>query len=336
MTTPLRDLHDQRAIAFFGTWMVAGLYLDGWAHNVEKPETFFSPWHFILYSGFAAAVAYFTFRGAILKKRSDPDKLTTAGLVLFIIGAVGDGLWHEIFGIEVDLEALLSPTHLALMIGGLMMLGIAYRSAEREPTEERADVSLVVTITLGAAVVMFFTQYFITFRFEGLWSAARGDDIWQIHAVGSMFVTNAILLGMTFLLVRRWRTPRWTFALSFAALATANVALDGRQGEWWHVPAAFIGGAVTDVLARRLRPNLEVARPGRLFSVLGPLVIWSLWFLTLQVGGDGVHWAAELWTGTIILAVLEGVGLGLLAFPSRQPNRMTARDDAQQAAARLL
>lgn len=317
ITTQRRDLHDARAIAFFGAWMVIGLYLDGWAHNAEKPETFFSPWHFILYSGFGAAVAYFTFRGAILKKRSDPDRLTTVGLVLFIVGAVGDGVWHEIFGIEVDLEALLSPTHLALMIGGLMMLGIAYRGAERaDPREDRADISLVVTMTLGAAVVMFFTQYFNAFRFEGLWPAPRGEDIWEVHAVGSVFVTNAILLGMVFLLVRRWRTPRWTFALSFAALATANVALDGREGEWFHVPAAAIAGAVTDVLARRVRPNLDDARPGRLFSVLVPLVVWSLWFLTLQIGGDGVHWAAELWTGTIILAVLQGTALGLLAFPT--------------------
>lgn len=329
MATRLRDLHDERAIAFFGTWMVIGLYLDGWAHNAEKPETFFSPWHFILYSGFAAAVAYFTFRGSILKKRSDPDRLTVWGLVLFVIGAVGDGAWHQVFGIEVDLEALLSPTHLALMIGGLMMLGIAYRAAERDHADARADTGLIVTITLCAAVVMFFTQYFNTFRFKGLW-AAPDEDIWQIHAIGSVFVTNAILLGLVFLLVRRWRTPRWTFALSFAALAAGNVALDGRRGLWWHVPAAFVAGALTDVLARRFRPNLDDARPGRLFSVFVPLVIWSLWFLTLQIGGNGVHWAAELWTGTIVLAVVEGIALGLLAFPARAPDVLPADSEATQ------
>ena len=53
----VRRRRDERAVAFFGTWMLFGLFLDGWAHQAEKPETFFSPWHGILYSGFVAAVA---------------------------------------------------------------------------------------------------------------------------------------------------------------------------------------------------------------------------------------------------------------------------------------
>jgi hypothetical protein len=312
-----RDLHDERAIAFFGTWMVVGLYLDGWAHNVRKPETFFSPWHLILYSGFGAAVAYFVFRGYVQKKPSDPDRITIAGLVLFIAGAVGDGIWHQIFGIEVDLEALLSPTHLALMTGGLMMLGIAYRSAARaDPPGGSADGSLVVTMTLCAAVAMFFTQYFNTFRFHGVSSSpGNREDIWEIHAIGSVFVTNAILLGLTFLLVRRWQTPRWTFTFVYGALAFANVAVDGRRAAWLHVPAAALAGAVTDILVRRLRPSMSGVRAVRVFSAAVALALASSWFLSLHLL-SGVHWAAELWTGTIILAAVEGVGLGLLAFPS--------------------
>ncbi len=54
---------EERAIAFFGTWMICGLFLDGWAHGAQKPETFFSPWHAVLYSGFVAAVAWFAFTG---------------------------------------------------------------------------------------------------------------------------------------------------------------------------------------------------------------------------------------------------------------------------------
>lgn len=49
------ERRDEWAVAFFGTWMIAGLFLDGWSHGVNKPETFFSPWHGVLYSGFAAA-----------------------------------------------------------------------------------------------------------------------------------------------------------------------------------------------------------------------------------------------------------------------------------------
>ena len=310
-----RDLHDERAIAFFGTWMLIGLHLDGWAHTANKPETFFSPWHFILYSGFGAAVAYFTFRGVVLKKQTEGDRLTTAGLVVFIAGAVGDGIWHEIFGIEVDLEALLSPTHLALMIGGLMMLGIAYRSSRRnDPPGAPADVSLIVTMTLGAALVMFFTQYFSTFAFRGLESSPGRDEFWEIHAIGSVFVTTAVLLGLTFLLVRRWHTPRFTFMLAYAVLATAHVAMEGRDGAWWQVPAAAVAGLLTDTLVRRVDPARSEVR-ARILSLAGPFVTTALWLLAVHVD-RGMHWPAELWTGTIVLACLEGAGLGLLTFSS--------------------
>lgn len=37
------------------TWLIGGVFVDGWAHNnLAKLETFFTPWHALLYSGFAA------------------------------------------------------------------------------------------------------------------------------------------------------------------------------------------------------------------------------------------------------------------------------------------
>ncbi len=309
------DKHDVKAVAFFGTWMVIGLFLDGWAHVANKPETFFSPWHFILYSGFGAAVAYFMFRERILKRRSTADRLTTAGLVVFIVGALGDGAWHQVFGIEVDLEALFSPTHLALMIGGLLMLGIGYRATTRaEPRAESAGIALIVTMTLAAGVAMFFTQYFSAFSFDGLFKTP-GDgfqDYWEVHAVGSVFVTNAIMLGLAFLLVRQWKTPRFTFTVVFTVLATGMVLLDGMDGPMLNIAAAALGGLVTDLLVRRLRPS-ESVRGARVFSVLVPLALWTFWFGAIYLM-DGVHWAAELWTGTVMFAALEGAGLGILAF----------------------
>ena len=33
-------------------WGIGGLFLDGWAHtNLPRLETFFTPWHAVLYSG---------------------------------------------------------------------------------------------------------------------------------------------------------------------------------------------------------------------------------------------------------------------------------------------
>ena len=41
----------------FATWLIVGIFVDGWAHNNDKPETFFTPWHALFYSGFLATAA---------------------------------------------------------------------------------------------------------------------------------------------------------------------------------------------------------------------------------------------------------------------------------------
>ncbi|TMC31860.1 MAG: hypothetical protein E6J32_02095 [Chloroflexi bacterium] len=37
------------------TWLMSGAYLDAWAHrHLARLETFFTPWHAVLYSGMFA------------------------------------------------------------------------------------------------------------------------------------------------------------------------------------------------------------------------------------------------------------------------------------------
>jgi len=42
----------------FATWLIVGTFVDGWAHNNDKPETLFTPWHAQFYSGFLASAAW--------------------------------------------------------------------------------------------------------------------------------------------------------------------------------------------------------------------------------------------------------------------------------------
>lgn len=42
-----------RLFALFSLWFVGGIFLDGWAHHpIAELESFFTPWHGVLYSGF--------------------------------------------------------------------------------------------------------------------------------------------------------------------------------------------------------------------------------------------------------------------------------------------
>jgi hypothetical protein len=104
----------------FGAWLIAGIFIDGFAHNFGVVESFFTPWHAVLYSGyFATAIwmLFITYQNAKILgkpfKESIPNGygLGIAGVLVFFVGGVADMNWHIIFGVEEDLAALLSPSH---------------------------------------------------------------------------------------------------------------------------------------------------------------------------------------------------------------------------------
>ncbi|MEA2241717.1 MAG: hypothetical protein QOD24_1273, partial [Solirubrobacteraceae bacterium] len=54
------------------TWLIAGLFLDGWAHNTRPSlETFFTPWHAVFYSGFVAVALWI---GWLARSRREPGR----------------------------------------------------------------------------------------------------------------------------------------------------------------------------------------------------------------------------------------------------------------------
>ena len=120
----------------FCVWYVFGLFLDGWAHtHISRLETFFTPWHAIFYSGYFLTTGTLMLwtscrrrvigaerlnggaesgRGRWAEAIPDGYGLSLLGALVFLFGGIGDMLWHEIFGIEDNIEALTSPTHLLL------------------------------------------------------------------------------------------------------------------------------------------------------------------------------------------------------------------------------
>ncbi len=46
-------------------------------------------------------------------------------------------------------------------------------------------------------------------------------------------------------------------------------------------------------------------------------VLWSLNMAAVSLS-EGMGWTLELWSGTILLATLAGIGVSLLAVPPRQ------------------
>ncbi len=128
MTKTLERLRHPIA-ALLGATIVIAIYLDGRAHLLNLPDSFFTWWHALLYGGVTALTGWLLIIGRDYGRQQGRTfamppgyRAPLAGAALFLAGGVADLVWHTIFGIEAGLEALLSPSHLLLFAAGALLL----------------------------------------------------------------------------------------------------------------------------------------------------------------------------------------------------------------------
>lgn len=335
-----------------GLWMIAGLFADGWAHlNLASTrESFFTPWHALLYTGFATTAIWMAWPALVasgdfrqrLVRLAPGYGLGLLGVLLFGLGGVLDMAWHVGFGIEVSLEALLSPTHLLLLTGGLLVLTTPVRSAWRDPTSPATWGGLAPALTataLSVAVIAFFLAY--------AWgvldpvpsqpvdpvaldeTSAGHVAAERLLATGLLtrLVTTVLLISPLLLLARRWRLPVGTATFVYGLVGVLMGALLGDATLKPMVPtvAMLAAGTITDGVIALLRPGPRRPRSARLLGALAPSIFWGA-NLAALAAGPGVAWSVELWSGTVFMTALLGYGLALLAFPPAAPKEEVLQD----------
>ena len=313
-------LREDAIAAAIGAWAVIGLMLDGRAHETGAVESFFTAWHAVLYSGVGAAFAAVAVmvarhrRGPSARSPALPTGygLALVGIAVMALAGAADMAWHQAFGIEEDLAALLSPTHLLLLVGGLLLLTAPVRSAWRRTVAGvgwRALGPAVVATMLTATTVGFFLEFASPFHDAGVF-AGGGDHGGAELGIAGVVITTVLLVGALALLVGRFgRLPFGAATLSFTGtVALLSLAADFSVGG--AVVAAAVGGLTADLLLRRAdRPapqNLPV-----LLAVV-PVPLW-LTFYAIVAGFLELDWDPELWTGSVVLASLAAYAVGLLA-----------------------
>lgn len=327
-------------------WLVAGVAIDGWAHNTIRPliDTFFTPWHAILYSGYLATSAVLavtvaryrtrelTWRG-VLPRGYDA---ALVGVVIFGVAGLLDMVWHVVFGIEVDNGTLLSPTHLGLALGGVLIITGPMRAAWFRTGDESWSRHLTAVVSLAGLVTLltFMTQY--ANPFAGLSVSAGSEPIeltgtlrdgstlaiervigWQeTRGIFGLLLQAGLIMGPVLVVLRRasLRPGDMTVVLGLNALVMLLVR--GNLPALWPLLAyAIIAGIVGDVLLLRLRPAVTRPLAIRIFAAAVPMVFTTGYFFTAQGFPGGVWWAVPDVTGTIALTGILGVLLSYLGFP---------------------
>lgn len=211
-------------------------------------------------------------------------------------------LWHLLFGIEVNVEALLSPTHLLLALGaGLMVTGPVRSALQQQTFRWPALVGLALLLS----VFSFFTAFANPLSDGQFASGLRPANL-QIAAtmegqgVAAILLQTFLWLGVTLFALRQWRLPFGAMTVLFGLSSLLTVSV---HQAWYFLPATFVTGLVADVLVQHWQVTQRHLL--RLLAFVLPVLFYALYFLTVALEA-GLWWRVHLWGGSLVMAGLLG------------------------------
>ncbi len=317
-----------RLMAIVSCWFITGTFLDGWAHTHGLVDrTFFTPWHAVLYSGYFANAVVLTAATLLNRWRGLPwlkaipqgYMLALLGVPLFMIAGVGDLIWHTLFGFEVGIEPLLSPTHLLLAFSGLLMISgplraIWLRSDADLAPGWRTLLPAVLALMATLSIFTFFTSF--AHPIVDVWLVTRPvSDGQKSRVVAGILLQTVLLMGVLFVAMRRWQLPSGSLTLVIVVNTSLMMVF---SDSYSLIPGVLLTGLVADVLFWRLQPSEERVEALRIFAFAVPAVFYLLYFATLEIT-DGITWSIHLWLGSIVMSGIVGLLLSYVMVPPQGP-----------------
>jgi len=324
-----------------GFWLMTGLFVDGWAHTHlgEALETFFTPWHAIFYSGFLATALWVFRLGQLGRLKGyrglaafpNGYELGAVGVVVFALGGLGDLTWHTVFGIEVGIDALLSPTHLLLFLGAELLVLSPLVACWRASTSRRAPAGLVWPAVLSMTASLSFASFMHLYAWAlvNLPNAASFDGARSL--LTSMLLTALMLTAPVLLLLRRWHLPFGAVGLIYLINTLLMRAMTAGLG---NMPVllllALLAGLAADLLIMWWRPSPGRPVAYRAFAAALPLLLWVPFFAGAQ-RLDAFGTSLELWTGACVMAALGGLALSALIVPPALPPEAREHPETEES-----
>jgi hypothetical protein len=336
---PSDDRYD-RIMTVCAAWFLLGLYADGFSHYHDVRESFFTPYHAVLYTGFFANAimvgipllrnvrAGYPWRSAL----PPGYDLTAVGVAIFAIGVIPDVTWHRVFGIEEGIDVLISPTHLFMGVGmALILLGPARSAFARDDPPRTFEEQLPMLVSLALFLAMI--EFTIQFAFDagvGTSNAplgpASGDRsnlaffllpfTYYKEALGITIVVihAALVAGFALFAVRNVPLAfgGLTVIFTLPALLMSTLLTNGALSVYVPTVQSLLAGLCADGLVVRLRPG--PLRPGafRLFAILVPVIVQALYLAFTAVLLGGVWWDVNLTFGSLLFSGVVGALLSYL------------------------
>lgn len=327
-------------VALTSAWLVAGAWIDAWYHHRSEIESFFTPAHAVLYAGYVAAAATLLLASVRLdagRLRVDPRpgyRGALIGVALFVLGGIADSIWHAILGIEEDVDALVSPTHLVLGVAAALIASgpiVAAWSRMGRATQSHGRPSLpwpaVISLALLTSMAGFFTAYASPFGLplaaggraagimdlgvqQGVEDVVASPLLGQALGVASILLLSAIVVSAVLVAAVPWRAPGGSLTVTLG-VGVGTSALPHESIIF--LLAAIVAGVAVDGLVRALRPTHDRPSAVGWLGVLSPAFLVALYFAAIGLT-VGIAWPVELWTGSIVLAGAVGLALTLVAL----------------------
>jgi hypothetical protein len=247
------------------------------------------------------------------------------GVVIFTVAGNMDLIWHELFGFEEDVEALLSPSHLLLATGGVLIASTILRAkwqdiSIREFVNWHTFAPLFLSFFSVLALITFFGQFANAFTHPNLFSDFHpvGDSFFHdVTLISAVLLPTAVIMGLTMTLLRRWTVPFGTVMAILFGNNLLMLVLNWDQSRPYSLIllAPLTAGLLADIALRRWHTAAPSLLWWRAFSFLLPFTLFGLLFAVL-ISCFGIWWSIHMWLGVTFLAGLVGLGLNALLLPS--------------------
>lgn len=262
-----------------GSWDISN-------HLLNRPETFFSTPHFVLYSGVMIALS-----GAILVmlKRSEKIKsenkisikLVQIGIAVLLGAGPFDFFWHSNFG----LDGLLSPPHLVLIFGMVFSSIGAFLSIMRNSANlVRNSYSFQSILTVLGVIPVWLSVTGLFFSFSLPFSKTDYFDFNPNPIFGAIFATVAFpfLISMMLSMSYLANDKKFGFiSITGAALIIINMATSIIPNPWLHPTVPFYLFTLVPIVLCDLTLKLSASKmrsyfAAGIFGMLGYFVYYPL------------------------------------------------------------